>query len=197
MLHHKTADEGFEAVPTRANSPMQLRRWNFKLGNDRQVVPALTTQIVKRVAGDLSYSLRRALRRSLHELIFNAIEHGNLQIGWASKRHALTSGRWEELIAARQATKMLNQRSVSVAVYRDHRAVNAIVEDDGKGFDWRKLREPDFSSPNGRGIFLVRASVDELRYNERGNRAMVTLSNETSSRVTRPNLTQRRTMVEH
>lgn len=53
------------------------------------------------------------------------------------------------------------------------------VTDEGTGFDPATVREPllpeDLDRPNGRGLFLIRQLVDDVRFNEQGNSICMTL----------------------
>src|SRR5262249_43293465 len=86
------------------------------------------------------------LRLALEEAIVNAVKHGN---GYDPAKRV--------------------QVRYSVSAER----VLAEVEDQGTGFD--PARVPDPTAPEnlerscGRGLFLIRAYVTWVRYNERGN----------------------------
>ncbi len=87
-----------------------------------------------------------AIRLSLEEAITNAIKHGNK-----------------------------NDRSKRIVLrYRvdDEKAVIRVA-DEGAGFNPSHIPDPTapsrLSMPNGRGIMLMRAYMDEVRYNSRGN----------------------------
>lgn len=53
---------------------------------------------------------------------------------------------------------------------RDQKLLIAVA-DDGDGFDWRAAlaKEPEFPDCSGRGINILSAYADRLRYNARGN----------------------------
>jgi anti-sigma regulatory factor (Ser/Thr protein kinase) len=52
--------------------------------------------------------------------------------------------------------------------------ITIVVEDEGEGFDWRSLPDPtdpeNLLLAHGRGVLLANLSVDELTFNEAGNR---------------------------
>ena len=52
------------------------------------------------------------------------------------------------------------------------------MRDEGSGFDTSLLRDPtlpeNVSQVNGRGLFLIRTFMDEVRFNERGNEITMT-----------------------
>ncbi len=84
----------------------------------------------------------------LHELVSNAMEHGN---------------------------RLEREKPVSVEFVITDRFYLASVKDRGEGFDWREHAERPLElegiSERGRGIALVRMCSDRLFYNEKGNRA--------------------------
>lgn len=53
------------------------------------------------------------------------------------------------------------------------------VTDEGDGFDPASVRDPttpeDLEEPCGRGLFLIRSLVDEVRFNPKGNSICLTL----------------------
>jgi serine/threonine-protein kinase RsbW len=87
-----------------------------------------------------------ALRLSLEEALTNAIRHGNA--GDVNK-------------------KVL----VRYTVNRD--MIDIYVSDEGQGFNPEAVPDPtqaeNLESPTGRGIMLMRAYMNEVEYNEKGN----------------------------
>ena len=87
-----------------------------------------------------------AIRLSLEEAITNAVKHGN----------------------ANDPSKHIRIRYAI-----DGGKVEIHVADDGPGFDPRCVPDPTspsrLSLPNGRGIMLMRAYMDEVTYNDKGN----------------------------
>ncbi len=64
-------------------------------------------------------------------------------------------------------------KGVSVRVLFGRNTVQLEVTDEGGGFDYRFLPDPTLPEaltlPSGRGLFLIRNLVDELRFNATGN----------------------------
>jgi len=60
--------------------------------------------------------------------------------------------------------------------YADNK-ISISVEDKGNGFDYNKIPDPtkeeNLLKGNGRGIFLIRHLMDEVRFNKKGNRLVM------------------------
>jgi anti-sigma regulatory factor (Ser/Thr protein kinase) len=138
--------------------------------------------LVKTTASTLTPIRRLHLRGALQELLFNAVEHGNLEIHYQEKQKALMEGRYEQLLAHRLAQARLKNRRVIIHVLHDKDANSLVyrITDEGKGFKWRSLlmRSQEVCASedtNGRGIFLARSFFPCLTYNERGNEVTITV----------------------
>jgi len=87
-----------------------------------------------------------AIRLAIEEALTNAIKHGNSNDP---------------------------SRRVFVRYAVDARRAVVCVRDEGKGFNVEEVPDPTapdrISLPNGRGIMLMRAYMDEITYSERGN----------------------------
>ena len=87
-----------------------------------------------------------ALRLSVEEALSNAIRHGNLY----------------------DINKKVDIR-YSVSPER----IDLYVRDEGRGFDPGVIPDPrapeNLESPSGRGIMLMRAYMNQVKFNERGN----------------------------
>jgi serine/threonine-protein kinase RsbW len=64
-------------------------------------------------------------------------------------------------------------KTVEVRVHLDNDTVRLHVRDEGAGFDPTTIPDPTAGDPagadKGRGLFLIRQLVDDVRFNERGN----------------------------
>lgn len=106
------------------------------------------------------------------ELLCNAIEHGNLEIDFATKRELLLSGRYEEEIERRLATQPFASRRVHVAFRRTRHQIRLRIIDAGKGFDHASAMSQGYplDGPNGRGIAIAsKLCFDRITYRGRGN----------------------------
>ncbi|WP_419903921.1 ATP-binding protein [Kiloniella sp.] len=110
----------------------------------------------------------------LNELLQNAVEHGNLEIGYNLKTELLETGRLYEEIHNRLQMSPFNERVVTVNYSRNNKEIVFVIQDQGKGFNWRKYLTIDderITSSHGRGIALAKMmAFTELNYNGSGNR---------------------------
>ena len=116
----------------------------------------------------------------LSELLVNAVEHGNLGIGYAEKSEMRRNDTWESEVERRLADPVLGARRARVAFRREAGKLVFTISDEGDGFDWRRYLEfsPERAfDPNGRGIAMARqTSFASLEYLGRGNVAVATIA---------------------
>jgi anti-sigma regulatory factor (Ser/Thr protein kinase) len=94
----------------------------------------------------------------LQELMVNAVEHGNLEIGATTKRDLLMAGTWREEIERRLAHPDYSGRRVIVTFQRGRRMIAFTIQDEGEGFDHEAYQAgpPEGEGYRGRGITLAR-----------------------------------------
>lgn len=109
----------------------------------------------------------------LMSLLINAVEHGNLDIGYATKTYLIAKGKWRDEIEKRQESDQFSQRRVYVHLEENEDQILVQIKDEGKGFDWEQYLDIDPTralDTHGRGIAQAnKVSFDELHYNEKGN----------------------------
>lgn len=112
----------------------------------------------------------------LGELLINAIEHGNLAIGYEGKHKLLAEGIWRAEIDRLQKLPENAEKSAIASISRKEDGVYVVIEDQGEGFMWKNRMEIDPSRAggiHGRGIAQAKSvSFDKLTYNEKGNKAV-------------------------
>lgn len=115
-----------------------------------------------------------SVSRGLMELIANAIEHGNLEIGYQTKRNALLNGTWWQELDERMNNPIYSNRRVHVKVEKIFSILHVSIRDEGKGFNWQHyLKESQagdiLSRVSGRGMFTAVGVLDDVRYIDKGN----------------------------
>jgi|GEM_PF-187123 len=117
----------------------------------------------------------------LMELLSNAIEHGNLEIGYQRKGKCLLGNSLKAEIAARSDTADYGLRVVRVHLEKTLSGLHVVIRDEGKGFDWSRFLYDDqatdrLNEPNGRGIAKAMIMLDDLRYADKGNEVHCNIS---------------------
>jgi anti-sigma regulatory factor (Ser/Thr protein kinase) len=132
------------------------------------------------------------LMLALHEALTNSVIHGNLELSSDLKEHS--DNAFAEALAQRAADPYFGERTVEVRVDYDGERCHWTITDQGKGFDVEgalsraSAEEPEMLLASGRGILLMRAFLDDVRYELGGRRAILTLarpSGEEKRRATR------------
>lgn len=153
----------------------------FDLNND----PALITPLVAHLQDVVRHvqlvgeTQAMRLAKALTEALRNAMFHGNLE---------LTADEWSEVRSAPELPEMVKQRLQDPKYSRRQILVEASVtpyfaqfsiRDEGSGFDTSAL--PDLASNPAhltnnqhRGLVLIQAFCDDVRFNARGNEITMT-----------------------
>ena len=91
----------------------------------------------------------------LFELLVNAIEHGNLEIGYNDKTRLVNNHQWLEEIESRSCREAYRDRVVKVSVNETENDFEYVIEDEGKGFkskNYLQLQTHRAADNHGRGI---------------------------------------------
>ncbi len=166
-----------------STDPLQAQGWQpltrmFRIGHDRQVLPELISELVRIGRECAAISEAEAVRVSvaLEEALLNAIVHGNLEV--SSDLRDRMDDAYEREINVKRRTNPFCQRQVTIRISTLPGWIRYEVEDEGPGFcvaDVPDPREDDrLTRPCGRGILLMRAFLDSVTYNARGNRVTLT-----------------------
>ena len=121
----------------------------------------------------------------LTELMVNAVEHGNLGIGYEEKSRLNLSGEWEKEIMFRLNQPENSQKRATVEFERHENRIMFAILDQGEGFEWRRYVElsPERAlDSHGRGIAMANSiSFDSIEYRGAGNEVCVTVVNQEQS----------------
>jgi CheY-like chemotaxis protein len=150
----------------------------FQLDNDPSLIDPLIDLVQQMAAGmglcdtNDRFRIGVALKAAIH----NALYRGNLEIGpdlMISSRDAVLAGPLVELVAQRRQTPPYCERTIRVEARIRPTEAWFVVRDDGPGFNVSQMLatisgeslDPDA----GRGLVLMRAFMDEVSFNARGN----------------------------
>ena len=116
----------------------------------------------------------------LSELMINAIEHGNLAIGYEQKSVLIEQCRLEDEIRHLLTLPEYSGRSAELVLQRRDNELSFLIRDQGAGFNWQDYLEmsPERAfDTHGRGIAMSRMlSFDRLEYRGRGNEVEAVIS---------------------
>jgi CheY-like chemotaxis protein/anti-sigma regulatory factor (Ser/Thr protein kinase) len=148
---------------------------HYLLDNDISLIPPLTRQLGQVYGRVLQPDETEQIRLSvaLHEALVNAVFHGNLEMGSGLRDDAdLTAGFYAQADKRRQRAPYRDRRVRLTARLTRDEAVY-IVRDEGPGFNPATLPDPrdrsNIGKAAGRGLFLIRLFMDEVRHNAAGN----------------------------
>jgi len=137
------------------------------------VIHYLTEKIVG--AGICDESGRYFISVSLDEALTNAIFYGCLEIPSGLRETEPGNEVFNRIVQERMADERYNKRAIEVEMELDRDRVLYRVTDPGPGFDPPDLSkgppEPSgISQLHGRGLLLISCFMDEVSFNEKGNR---------------------------
>lgn len=116
----------------------------------------------------------------LTELMVNAVEHGNLGIGYDEKSRLNADNEWENEVTRRLSQSSNRDKYVTITFERNDEGISFLIEDQGDGFDWEQYMEMSPArvfDTHGRGIAMARMlSFDKIEYLGKGNRVSVTIA---------------------
>lgn len=108
----------------------------------------------------------------LKELMVNAVEHGNLAIGYPLKTKLLENGTWLDEIERRLALKENLTKTAKMEVSFKKGTFSAVIKDKGKGFDVEKTLQScqvKNETYHGRGLCVVTSlAFDDITFSENG-----------------------------
>ncbi len=109
------------------------------------------------------------------ELLNNAVEHGNLGIGYEEKTKLIEENNLMAEIQLRLLLPGYKNKFARVEVSRESKSFKVLVEDEGAGFDYTKFLDFDAArifDNHGRGIAMAKSMLD-IHYLEKGNKVEV------------------------
>jgi DNA-binding response OmpR family regulator len=119
------------------------------------------------------------------ELMMNAIEHGNLEIGQDRKAEWVARGIYRTELLKRLQTPPYSHRWAELIVNRRDNGVMIVIMDEGCGFCWQDVIENSdaetglVTGQSGDGLAKAkRDSFDDLRFNHTGNQVTAFVSGE-------------------
>ncbi|MCP4082203.1 MAG: response regulator [Planctomycetaceae bacterium] len=149
--------------------------FEFELPNDPDLIDPLIDLVQQVIASmDLfDWASRVRLGVALEHALGNAIYRGNLEIGRNS-----TDILDPQLVQERSRAEPYRDRHVFVSAQITREKAEFVIRDQGPGFDVSQV--PDESDPDsfregaGRGLVLIKAFMDSVHFNDKGNQISFT-----------------------
>ncbi len=165
-----------ERFTSRIDSYVISKRVRMELPSDITLLPHAASRITEEVyaAGAIHPRQIYNLNLALFECLTNALEHGNLNIDYEDKTRRILEGDYLPMIQRMCRETPYRDRKIHVNYSITRRGVTVQVADEGEGFDGRNLLRSLESRENqdyhGRGLLLIKKTMDHIRFNDRGNR---------------------------
>lgn len=167
-------------IAREARQRRRLRRcwrrseFEYCLDNDVSMIPPLVSHLQDSLEQheDLDAAARMHVGVALHEALRNAVDHGNLELD-SSLREQPGDVYYQEGRRRRELAPYAERR-VRVLARESPDGSEYVIRDEGPGFDVRSVdSDPtdlaNLTRPHGRGLYLIRTFMDEVRHNETGN----------------------------
>lgn len=117
-----------------------------------------------------------ALKVTLYELISNAIEHGTAGINYQEKKKILENANQDYFNYVEEKCKGTNKK-VTITLDYSPEQIEMTIADEGDGFNPKDIpdpiKNPSANLYSGRGLFLTKLNIDEIRFNDKGNTVTV------------------------
>ncbi|TGK01111.1 PAS domain S-box protein [Leptospira semungkisensis] len=152
---------------------------HFTVNNYLRNADILSRQLTSNLSQFTGSEVITAIRTCVREVLINAIEHGNLGISFDEKTESMKTGNYMEFIQKRQREAFYGARSMTVAYSLNAKRIGFEIEDQGDGFDFKKVLNLDGDKLNeesythGRGIMMTRKVFDVVKFNDKGNKVLL------------------------
>jgi len=149
----------------------------FQIGNDLSLVGPLAGYLKQNLEqlGFGDNSVRSQISIAIMEALSNAIIHGNLELDSDLRR--TNPDEFDRQIVRRQSEKPYSLRRITCLAHELPTRVEYVIEDEGPGFDSETQTASDLEESlldiAGRGIMLIRTFMDDVAFNEKGNRILM------------------------
>lgn len=162
------------------NDCLRCEELQFELHNDVALIPPLVSRLRTTARHVQLVGETQALRlsKAISEAIRNAMFLGNLELTpdeWAAVRHAPATA---EIVQQRLQDPHYSQRRTRVTSRISSLVAEFTIRDEGPGFDTSclpniTLNPSQLASNERRGLVLIQAFTDEVRFNASGNEVVL------------------------
>ncbi|MCB1177933.1 MAG: ATP-binding protein [Leptospiraceae bacterium] len=160
------------------------KKGRLVLKNNLSLVPKVAALLMSYcyAAGFRNLEHFSRISLSLHEMITNAIEHGNCEIGFEEKTAIINKNEsMTDVIDKLCDNPRIGNRKVYIDYDISFEKAEFTVTDEGFGFNLSELPDlvgkENIFAVHGRGIMMTRNFVDILEYNDKGNSVKLLIQN--------------------
>ena len=152
---------------------VDVRAESFEIENDVHLLLSLSRHLQQLMAESwgLDRTDRLRIGTALEEALLNALYHGSL--GVRSELKEIDHEEFYKQANERRVTPPWSDRRIRVQTRITSEEFEVTIRDEGDGFDPASLPDPtdpeNLDRPCGRGVMLMRAFMDDVRYNATGN----------------------------
>ena len=150
---------------------------SFELPTDFHIINPFLNEVIEMLKNFVFLDKKTLLsiRLSIHEILVNAMEHGNLEISYSDKKLLLEKIiDYQKYLQKKSQDPPFNERKVRLTYHISKDELVFEIEDEGKGFNVDQLpspvKESKVSQLSGRGIFITKVNMDSVEYNKKGNK---------------------------
>ena len=150
---------------------------SFELPTDFHIINPFLNELIEMLKRFVFLDKKTLLsiRLSIHEILVNAMEHGNLEVSYADKKLLLEKIiDYQKYLQKKSQDPPFNERKVRLTYQISKDELIFEIEDEGKGFNVDQIPSPvkenKVSQLNGRGIFITKVNMDSVEYNKKGNK---------------------------
>lgn len=153
--------------------------FQYEICSDLNRVSKIVKEIIEKIDSFLKSTYM--IEVALYEAIYNAVEHGNLEITKEKKENLINNGKYDDFLTKKMSEKTNCNRKVKISGTVSEKNLTVIIEDEGKGFDWKKemdtlktrLAKKESGKYNGFGLKIITSAFDEVKHNNKGNKLTV------------------------
>jgi len=159
------------------------KKINIELDNNITVISPTVSKIEKWLTRYFDDEKIIPMGLGVSEMIFNSIEHGNLEISYAEKTKYLDKDIYFSELEKRAALPKFKNRKVKITCVHEGDTVKIILKDDGDGFNWKLIpsMQDNLYESHGRGINITQYCFDNVYFNEKGNEVTLVKKIDTSN----------------
>jgi len=177
LQKYDTIIKNRKAIIPKVPGDLLHREFVLEFNTHTENIPRVVDYLITETGNLFTSDERISIELGLVELLTNSLEHGNLEISFDEKSNALQDGVLNKLYEDRLSNPTFLARKIRVNFRMNQARAEWLIEDEGKGFDWKALQndiqEERLFDLNGRGIFICQFLFDELEYMDKGNKVRI------------------------